>query len=443
MEIIIDTHNYSRLLNPTPEARKLLSYSQQTYSRFKRKMQTNTYSLLDDGNMFLTGLVPLVSQTFNIPVTDNRTFPEFEIKIPTLNVTLRDYQIDYLVEALKLRRMIVDAATGSGKSVIIAAIIGSLNLKTLIVVPSKTLQEQLITEIRGFLPNCKLLPYNKKKVGECQVMVGLPRSLTNLTTQELQSYKILIADEAHTCAANQATDVILRMNAPFRYGFTGTVKGRSDNKDLVVQGLLGEVSSLKTPKELMDSGYIANVSANIHYGSWEGEYSVLEDLLIVNNPKRNDLILNITKMHKKETILILVRRVDHGKLLNDMIKGSIFVSGATKDREEIRNDMKRGKYKVLIASNVFATGLDIPNLEIGINAAGGKAETLTGQRIGRLMRPWHDLCKKWYDIYDKYHPTLEEHSQERLRVYQEKGINLDYIHFPYGVKAKVERLLYG
>jgi superfamily II DNA or RNA helicase len=91
----------------------------------------------------------------------------------------------------------------------------------------------------------------------------------------------------------------------------------------------------------------------------------------------------------------------------------------------------------LIATRIWGTGVDIPCLELGIYAKGGKAEIDTAQGLGRIGRAWNDVAKVWCDIFDEYSNILEEHSKERLRIYQEQGVNINFVGF---TDAKEKRL---
>ncbi len=445
MKIEILDHNFSRMDDILPWLSEHLSYMFEMYnSRTKRWKRERVY-LVDAYGKFLTGLVPYAVQELTrkriaFEIKDHRKFPRIEYKIPDITVDLRLYQIEYLAKALREKRMIVDSVTGSGKTVMMASILDTLGLGTLIIAPNATVQTQLKTELMKLLPHKTFGIVGGGVKDLATVTIGLSRSLVKLENEELRAFKLLLVDDAHCAAANQILDIIIRMNAPYRFGFTGTSTGRSDNKDLIVHGLIGQPIRLIEPQELVKAGYIADVQASMYYGNWEGNYNHLEDLLIVHNPVRNELIKKIVKNNPNRTILILVRRLDHGEILKSMFKGSVFVSGelSTEEREEIREDVKAGRVKILIASGVYATGLDIPNLDVGINAAGGKGEILTKQKMGRLMRPWNNLCKKWFDIFDYYHPTLEEHSKERFRIYKESNVNIELIGFPPGKKRRLE-----
>jgi superfamily II DNA or RNA helicase len=428
INIEIFSHNYSSVIDITSELLELLSYTSMRYDRRIKRMKTEEHSLIDSKRRFLTGLVPYIKENMqDVVISDARIFPTFDAKEPELNVNLRPYQIDYVIEALTQMRTVCHCSVASGKTIIIAALISILDLPTLLIVSDKTNQAQIKTELDKLL---------KRRFN---IKIGIPRNLIKLPPKELQEYPLLIVDECHIVPAAQAMEVILKNNAPFRFGFTGTPTGRSDGRDLVIQGLIGKITKLIEPAELVEQGYLAKTEVSMHYGSFEGDYSVLEALLIVQNSKRNELLRKIIQSYRDKSVLVLIRRIEHGQLIQKMIPKSVFVYGDTsaEEREQIRQDVKDGKIKVLIASNVFSMGLDIPNLEVGINAAGGKAEILTGQRIGRVMRYWQGMCKKWIDIYDKYHPTLEAHSKERIKIYQENDTEIDFIGFPEYIKYKL------
>ncbi len=442
MNIKILDHNFAEIEEPTPRVRDLLSYEQKAYNKNTKRWKTTTHCLIDKQNIILTGLASyVVEHVPNTTITDQREYPDPDYQVPQLlDRELREYQIQFLVKALKERRMIIDVTTAAGKTTIAAAILDALNLPTLIIAPNKTVLNQLKTDLSNLLPHRQFGVISSEKVDWQEVMIGLAGSLTKLPNSELRKFKVLIVDEAHTCAASRPMDIILRSNAPYRFGLTGTSTGRSDNRDLVTYGLLGPPIKLIDSNELMEQGYLAPTTVDLHYAGWDGDYTALEDLLIVHNTKRNELIVKIVNQHKKDTILILVRRREHGGILNDMIKGSEYVTGDTPgdDREQIRQDVINGKIRVLIATNVFAMGLDIPNITLGINAVGDKAEILTRQRIGRIMRPWQKLCKKWIDLYDVYANTLEKHAKDRLRMYKEANIQVNFIGFTEGKKSTLE-----
>lgn len=439
-QITIADHNFSVIQPVTGKVRDLLSIEQRIY-RKGLGWKTITHSMTTPDGKFYTGLYPFIMCNIDgaVVARDDRKWPEYSFKIPELSKDLRDYQIEYAVQALQTTRCIVESDTGSGKTIMMAALLAILDLPTLIIVPNKTILYQLSTELTTLIPGSEFGIASGEKVKRSRFLIGLPGTLSKFPSPELREFKVVMMDEAHLAAGQRIEDLILTVNAPFRFGFTGTAKGRSDGRDLVVEGLFGPPIKLIETQQLTDQGYLAPVKIEIVRGWWEGNFAALEDHLIVRNEKRNELITKIVKA-QKGTVLVLVKRIEHGEILQKLIPHSIFVSGDTdgEKREEIRQSILHGTYRVLIASNVFAVGLDIPNLEVGINAAGGKAEILTKQRFGRITRPWNEVVKKWIDIYDDYHPGLEEHSKERVKYYRGKSQFINFAGFPPGKQKRLE-----
>ena len=438
LQITILDHNFSILSEISTQLKEALSFCSKNYNRRTKKWHFDYHSLIDfNSNSVYSGLVPYIKEKFPLAeVIDQRQFGPVNFQVPKLTVKLRPYQVDYLITALRERRCIIHSTMGTGKTVMMASILYSLGLHSLIIAPNNTVLAQLKNDLVTLIPDLKI-----GNTPDDNVVIALARNLINWSPEQLRKYELLLVDECHSAAAKQAHDVILANNAPYRFGFTGTPTGRSDNRDLVVQGLIGKVIKLIDREELVEKGYLAETKVEIYRASWDGDYTTLEDLLIVNNPKRNLLIKKIVDNHDADRILILVRRIDHGNILQKMIRKSIFIYGKSKEaeREQMRDAIKEGKYRVLIASNIFSTGMDIPQLELGVNARGGKAEILTAQGAGRVVRPWESTCKTWVDIYDDYCFVMEEHSKERLRIYQEEGLPVSFVNFPPGKQRMLEK----
>jgi len=440
-------HNYCQLIDYPESVKKLLSYTEQNYNSRKRSYSFTHHSLINfETNTTYTGLVGHIADLYStVQIEDFRVFPDYELNEPQLTKEFRPYQIDYLIAALREKRYIVHALTALGKTLMIAAILDTLNLRTLIIAPNKTILGQLHTELRAYLPHREfsIVGDGQKDISKNQV-IGLTKSLITIPIKDLTKFQVVLIDEAHTAAAQQTHDLILSINAPFRFGFTGTPTGRSDNRDLVNVGLIGKIGDKLIDRvEAVEKGYLASTTVQVHRGWFLGNFVNIEDLLIVNNPYRNKLILQIVKENKRQSILILVRRLEHGKILQEMIGDeSFFITGNSdiEEREDVRQDIKNGKYRVLIATKVFGAGLDIPCLELGINAQGGKGEIVTGQGAGRIVRPWNEVAKVWIDIYDEWNSTLEDHSKNRIKIYKEQGIPVNFIGFPPGKEAQLKEL---
>lgn len=283
----------------------------------------------------------------------------------------------------------------------------------------------------------------------------------NVVLSFLQSIDLLIIDEGHKAAAEQTVSVLEHCPAYYRVCMSGTPKDRSDNKNLVTVSLFGDTVANLTNKDMSERGVIPKtkitmipvkgprVQANykeVRSGETVRrmiDHTDLEDKGISQYFIRNRKIIRKVQehYHKGERILVLFKRKDHGRILSQMLwcqddidgEGSfiphevcdgeydepienIRVDGDDPDdvRRAAIDKFKSGVVRVLFASDIFGTGLDIPEIDVLILAAGGKSTIDTKQRLGRGLRG-NEL--QVYDFLDMHHKKLAQHAKERLQIY--------------------------
>lgn len=445
--IIIEDHNFAYIPEPYPEIIKALSTK---YKKFNRKSKSYffKYERFIEGGQFLTGLVPYIVNTFpndSFLIDDQRQFPVIErFNIPHLTKTLRKYQIDYVMEAIKRDRAILKAETGSGKTLMIAALIGTFPFRVLLIAPGKDVADQLHKDLSELLPH-KNISRDIKNINDPQIdcLIGLSRSLHNRysNTDYFKGFPVVLMDEAHCSPSRDNMHTILKSGAPFRYGFTATPYGRSDHRDLLIQGLFGEIIEYVDHKVLKEQGYHPEMDVQMFYNSYAGNYTYMEDVLIVNNPVRNKRIVELALEERRKggCVLILTSRKDHGKILRKMIFNSLYIDGdsSMEERERAKQKLIDGKVHILISSQIFAQGVNIPNITLGINAAGGKADIINKQRIGRIARPFEGKVKKFIDFIDDYSWTTQTHSTTRLAAYMDLYQHVQLIDSPPDKEKKI------
>jgi superfamily II DNA or RNA helicase len=122
--------------------------------------------------------------------------------------------------------------------------------------------------------------------------------------------------------------------------------------------------------------------------------------------------------------LILVDRVAHGDALHNLLPGSLWVQG--KDNQETRKSvvkqLQKDEHCIAIATQqIFNTGINVfvHNL---INAAGGQADHLIIQRMGRGLRTAADKDGlNYYDFLFEINDYLEDHSNKRIKILADEG----------------------
>jgi superfamily II DNA or RNA helicase len=159
-----------------------------------------------------------------------------------------------------------------------------------------------------------------------------------------------------------------------------------------------------------------------------GTYPTVYSEGIVKNDERNSLIAKIASQMVKNgrQVLILVKLIEHGDLLESMIPDSFFIHGShtAKQRSEWLDKMRRREAPITIATSIFDEGVDVKPLDGLILAGSGKSQTRALQRIGRVIRAYSDdktgFVKKDAFIVDfmddmKY---MRNHSKKRKLMYE-------------------------
>ena len=224
-------------------------------------------------------------------------------------------------------------------------------------------------------------------------------------------------------------------NAYYRYGLSGTALRRDLLSNMKAMAVLGP-SILRLPAtELMARGYLSGIDLKMipvgvvhspeHSLTWQEEY---EELIVRSHPRNLEIVRHATEaLRSGDKVMILVRHIEHGEILKKMFDElkvpSVFLQGQDSSSERIstRNEFEEKGAFVLIASPIYDEGVDLPEVNMLIIAAGGKSEVKTIQKVGRGLRPkkggsvLHVL-----DFMDvgKY---TKKHSAERRKIYEKEG----------------------
>lgn len=241
----------------------------------------------------------------------------------------------------------------------------------------------------------------------------------------------MIADEVQHWAAETCQVISdYSVNAYYKYGFSAT-PWRDQGDDILIDSCFGKLIADINASQLIKMGYL--VQPNIYFvkinnmrGIKRPTYNDIYDASIVNNGLRNQWIANIAKNFQEngKKVLILVRKIDHGNILQNMI-GCDFIHGSTakKKRKEHIEAMRTGEIPCTISSTIFDEGVDCKPLDTLILAGGGKSATRALQRIGRVIRTYKDENgneKKEATVVDfeDHSKHLLSHSNKRLKIYQ-------------------------
>jgi superfamily II DNA or RNA helicase len=385
-----------------------------------------------------------------IQIDSPQDFPT--ISVNSHGLQSRDYQDRAVESALMSRRGVVRAPTGSGKTAIQARVIDGLKRQAVVIVPTidllkqtrRFLEEHLeveggIGQLGDGVVDPRLVTVATVRTMAKAVDVAFSsyefgeyddKDATDLTPARLRdwvkSIAVVLVDEAHILGAQVVYDIVTKLGATHKFGFSAS-PWRDDGADLMIEAATGPLLYRIGTKELVDDGWLVPpiievVDTNGLWvpGAWgKEEFGKAYKQEIVENPVRNQLIADKTNRFETPS-LVLVKQINHGRMLEGMIEGSHFLSGkaTSEERDDAYDAMRDGELNTIIATTIADLGLDLPICRNLVLAGGGKSSTRHLQRIGRVARPYPG--KEWAKVVDfddtHVHRWFQGHAKARRRI---------------------------
>ena len=354
-------------------------------------------------------------------------------------IVLRDYQVEVVNNFIKSPQALQEVATGAGKTIITATLSHLCEKygRTLVIVPNKS----LVTQTEEDYVNCGLdvgvYFGDRKELGKTHTICTwqslniLDKKTKDgeavLTLAEfLDGVSTIIIDEVHQAKADVLKKLLTQnlKNAPIRWGLTGTIPKEQFEFQGIKAGL-GEVINHISAHDLQQKGVLANCHVNIVQTDDVQEFSNYQEELkyLVTSEHRIDWIAKLVDKSKDSgNTLILVDRISAGKMLEERLEGSVFVSGETKgtDRKEHYDSIKDSTNKIIIATyGVAAVGINIPRIFNLVLIEPGKSFVRVIQSIGRGIRKAED--KDFVQIWDLTSRCkfAKRHLTQRKKYYKE------------------------
>jgi superfamily II DNA or RNA helicase len=401
---------------------------------------------------------------------DNVSVNEVHEHIKSLNLPdwleVRDYQVDAVVKCLRSKRRTLLSPTSSGKSFIIYLLTTWYKKKTLIIVPTIGLVQQMKSDFESYgfkgVIDTSMGGLLKDNDIPADVVISTWQSLDNgKSKMPKEWFKVVVGDEAHGAKATSLIKILSSMeHTPYRFGTTGTLDNNVLNQH-TIEGLFGAQYKTVTTRELIDQGHAADIKIKaiiLKYpedvrkdfqksvkdprtgNSRRKTYQEEVDFL-VNYQKRTEFIKNLA-LSLKGNKLVFFRLTDHGQLIYDSLKdqtNAFYIDGSVKDRESIRKAIEEEENAILVASlGTTSTGVSINRLHHMIAASPSKSKIKVLQSIGRMLRQHDEKTHAvLYDIIDdlsygkqKNHTLM--HFEERAKIYDNE--DFEYKIYTVGLK---------
>ena len=356
----------------------------------------------------------------------------------------RDYQIEAFNTAIQYGRQLLLSPTASGKSLIIYLLTRYYNKKTVIIVPTTSLVEQMAKDFEDYGYDkeiCKI--YSGQPVFDSDITITTWQSFSKAPKDVLESFEVVVGDEAHLFKANVLKGILEKMRkTAVRIGTTGTLDG-SECHRLQLEGLFGPVKKVISSYQLMDEGTIANIDIQCvilrHTKQKKLTYQEEMDYL-VSNEARNEFICNLVYSLSGNTLVLFQYVEKHGVLLHEKMFKRLgenlhYVYGGTdtEDREAIRGIVEKAKNDTILASyGTFSTGVNIKRIDNIVFASPSKSRIRNLQSIGRGLRKVEGKkSMRLFDIADDLqcdNYTLG-HLKDRINIYNEEKFPYEILQF--------------
>lgn len=339
-------------------------------------------------------------------------------------IVLRDYQ----EKAIELgewsvkkfnNNSLICLPTGAGKSLVIGGLADRLQREILVLQPSKEILEQNMKKLANYVPEDEIGVYSssfkrkdirKYTFATIQSIYKVPELFSHIG--------LCLVDECHSVNQKNKngmfTSFLREIGDPITIGLTA-----SPFRNVVASTRLEDGSFLRTtmlklinrmnPRlwnriilnvnnhELVEQGYLVPLTYEcrnfvehdkipINKSRSEFNLEAFEKLL---SPFEGQIIQAINETRKeRKAVLVFCSSVNQAERLSQTITKSACVSGLTpiKERDEIIEGFRTGRYQVVFNVGVLTTGFDFPELDCIYLIRPTKSLGLYYQMLGRGVR---------------------------------------------------------
>jgi superfamily II DNA or RNA helicase len=350
----------------------------------------------------------------------------------------RKYQARAISSFMKHGFGILKMPIRSGKTKTAAKIIHLIQQRTVFIVPSKTLFHQTIASLQECFPKERIGQIGGGKWDVQNINVATTQSLVSARSRKKPHYKELIErmgfiifDECHHLTGKAWCQVMMDFKGRYRLGLSATPLLESRKE--VAKGVIwlkascGPIRADVNMSEMIEQGWLVRPTFKLYRIDTPEGYTKrgwskgLMDKLIFFNDDRNERIAQLAREYARagKRVLIVTRRLEQVDLLHNKLPNSGYIIGEVTqaERERRMREFTRGATPIMIGS-IFKEGVDVPEIDVLINAEGGYDDKMTIQRL-RNLTPFENKTEAVViDFMDMTNKFFAKHSRARLKVYR-------------------------
>ncbi|MCG6930788.1 MAG: DEAD/DEAH box helicase [Desulfofustis sp.] len=342
---------------------------------------------------------------------------------------LRPYQ-EQAVKTICSRSFgVLEAGTGSGKTVMALAAICERRQPALVVVHTKELLYQWRDRIDEFLGiEAGLVGAGKFDIRP--LTVAIVNSARKRTEELAPRFGHLIVDECHRVPATLFTDVVSQFDSYFLLGLSATAFRSDEGMTRLIYYFMGDRVHTVDPMQLKVTGAvlkpkIIRSETDFTYG-YRGDYQALISALTRHEGRNRQIasdIIGWVKNDPDSTALVVSDRVSHCRVFVELLEDrGISVALLTGQilpdrRNQIVEEVQNGKVQVLVATlQLISEGFDCSGLSSLFLTTPISFEGRLVQVIGRILRPAANKVPVVYDYVDSQVAALRRSANARQKV---------------------------
>jgi len=372
-------------------------------------------------------------------VDRSRTLPAVRLGFTGV---LKPYQMRAARRLFERDFGVLQAPTGSGKTVVALAMISARRQPALIVVHTKELLEQWLARIGTFLD---LPPEQVGVIGGGRMEIGRPvtvamiQSLYKVVEHVVPSTGHLVVDECHRCPSRTFSEAVSAFDGRFMLGLSAT-PWRRDGLTRLIGWHLGP--KVEIPRaDLTAADLVSHVEVIVRQTTFTSPLdgsSAYGQMLseLTKDADRNRLIATDVAAEVKTAggiCLVLSDRKAHCRVLHELVRQRgcrvDLLTGGMPDAERraVVERVQAGQVEALIATGqLIGEGFDARCLRAVFLATPIAFDGRLLQYLGRILRPAPGKDRATvYDYVDVNVGVLEHSANRRQRVYAALGGEVD------------------
>src|SRR5215218_6423292 len=286
-------------------------------------------------------------------------------------------------------RGVVVLPTGAGKTAVAVEAIERVGRSTLVVVPTLALLKQwysVLADSFGSSVTVGLLGGGYHEI--------TPLTVTTYDSAYIHAeryggrFALVVYDEVHHLPAPKNAIIPKMLLAPYSLGLTATQERfEYAQADAVYRDFLNKHRlPMRSPE---DWQRFILVAATSHSGGREALLAARRRREIQEGAMRKGATLEtLLRRHWDDRIIVFAKSVEEVYSLSQrfLIPGVTYETPA-RERKEILDRFREGRYRAVIASDVLNEGVDVPDAGVAVILAGSASRREYVQRLGRILRP--------------------------------------------------------